>query len=258
MPLWSQAGLWGLLAGSALVVGARIGYYVNVPRRIVAIIMAFGSGVLISALSFELMEEAFDHGGMVATAIGFLSGGLIFTIANVILAAQGAKTVAMDVIFGELRDDHPSVSMANGEFVESDEFFAHQLRHASNVIIATTPDLQPPDLFTTNGLALGDISTDKDSDGILRRAILFRTYRQWHPLFKQVEADPGYGVDLSRARVEPAVDRRVQNRGGERRREREQNNRQAREYRRLRQQRQRHGKKLRRQDRDHDRSERGV
>ncbi|MEK7707338.1 MAG: adenylate/guanylate cyclase domain-containing protein [Verrucomicrobiota bacterium] len=119
------------------------------------------------------------------------------------LATQDARTVALDVIFGERREDHPSVRMANGEFIESDEFFAQQLRRASNVILAVTLDLEPPDLFTTNALAVGDISTDKDPDGILRRAKLFRTSRRWHPVFKQVEADPGYGIDLGRARCAP-------------------------------------------------------
>ncbi|MCX8089962.1 MAG: adenylate/guanylate cyclase domain-containing protein [Verrucomicrobiae bacterium] len=119
------------------------------------------------------------------------------------LATQGAEVVAMDVLFGELREDHPSVHLADGQFIESDEYFAHQLRRAGNVILATTPELEPPPLFATNAAALGDISTDKDPDGSLRRARLFRTYRRWHPLFKQVEADPGYGIDLRQARCEP-------------------------------------------------------
>jgi class 3 adenylate cyclase/CHASE2 domain-containing sensor protein len=119
------------------------------------------------------------------------------------LATQGAESVALDVIFGGLRDDHPSVHMAGGKFMESDDYFAHQLRRARNVILAVTPDLEPPELFTTNALTVGDISTDKDPDGKLRRARLFRIYRHWHPLFRQVEANPGYGVDLRRARVEP-------------------------------------------------------
>lgn len=91
IPLWLQAGLWGLLSGSALVIGAGIGYFLNVPQRIVASIMAFGSGVLISALSFELMEEAYQHGGFAATALGFVIGAGIFTAANWYLSKQGAK-----------------------------------------------------------------------------------------------------------------------------------------------------------------------
>jgi ZIP family zinc transporter len=52
--------------------------------------MAFGSGVLISALSFEL-EEAYKAGGFVATSIGFLIGAAIYTVANVSLSQRGAK-----------------------------------------------------------------------------------------------------------------------------------------------------------------------
>lgn len=86
-----EATLWGFVSGGALVVGAAIGYFAQVPGRIVASVMAFGSGVLISALSFELMEEAFKQAGLTATATGFLLGALIYAAANRILATRGAK-----------------------------------------------------------------------------------------------------------------------------------------------------------------------
>lgn len=91
MPVWLQAGLWGLLAGGALVIGAGIGYFARVPQRLIAAIMAFGSGVLISALSFELMDEAYQRGGFGATAIGFITGAVVYTAANWLLARKGAK-----------------------------------------------------------------------------------------------------------------------------------------------------------------------
>jgi ZIP family zinc transporter len=75
MPLSLQAGFWGLLAGSALVLGAAIAWFVPVPRRVIAAVMAFGSGV-ISALSFELMDEAFRRGGFDPTSIGFSAARL--------------------------------------------------------------------------------------------------------------------------------------------------------------------------------------
>jgi adenylate cyclase len=95
------------------------------------------------------------------------------------LSAQGAKTVAFDVLFGELRTDHPLVTMANGNFIESDDFFALQMRHAGNVLLAVVPDVVPPDLFLTNALAPGDISTEKDSDGVLRRVRAFDDQGVW-------------------------------------------------------------------------------
>jgi class 3 adenylate cyclase/CHASE2 domain-containing sensor protein len=119
------------------------------------------------------------------------------------LSEQDAKTVAFDVLFGELRPDHPLVQMAGGGFIHSDDLFALQMHRAGNTIIAVTQDIAPPDLFATNALALGDISTEKDSDGILRRVKAFRVYRHWHPLFKKIEADPELGVDLRNARFAP-------------------------------------------------------
>ena len=90
MPRVLQAGLWGLVAGSALLIGAAVGYLAGLPQRLIAAIMAFGGGVLISALSFELMDEAYSQGGFPATAIGFLGGAVVYSAANLYLARRGA------------------------------------------------------------------------------------------------------------------------------------------------------------------------
>jgi ZIP family zinc transporter len=90
-PLWLQAGLWGLLAGGALLIGALVAWYVKVPVRVIASVMAFGSGVLISALSFDLMDEAYKRGGIDSAALGFIGGAALFTGINYILSLKGAK-----------------------------------------------------------------------------------------------------------------------------------------------------------------------
>ncbi len=120
------------------------------------------------------------------------------------LNLQGAQAVGFDVIFGELRPDHPPVQMADGSLMESDDYFALQLRTAGNVILADAKQISPPDLFVTNAFALGDISTDnnKDSDGVLRRARAFHIRTNWHSLFKRIEATREYGVNLANARIE--------------------------------------------------------
>ncbi len=89
-PIFSAA-FWGFFSGGALILGAAVGFYLSVPNRVAAAIMAFGSGVLISALSFELMEEAFQIAGLGATATGFLLGAIAYAGANRLLASQGAK-----------------------------------------------------------------------------------------------------------------------------------------------------------------------
>lgn len=91
MPQWLAAGGAGLLAGSALLLGSLIAWFVDVPRRIVAVVMSFGAGVLISALSFELVLEAVDQGGVLATVLGFAVGAVAFVGFNVLLARAGAR-----------------------------------------------------------------------------------------------------------------------------------------------------------------------
>ena len=91
MPTWAEAGLWGLLGGGALVIGALIAWFVRVPAAVVAGVMAFGSGVLISAVAFDLMAEAARTGGLGATALGFLGGAVVYLAANAALARRGAQ-----------------------------------------------------------------------------------------------------------------------------------------------------------------------
>ncbi|MCD1145259.1 ZIP family zinc transporter [Kocuria sp. LUK] len=91
MPEWLLAGAAGLLAGAALLVGSAVAWFVAVPARVVAVVMAFGAGVLISALAFELVQEAVERGGLAATAGGFLAGAVAYVGLNVLLARHGAQ-----------------------------------------------------------------------------------------------------------------------------------------------------------------------
>lgn len=85
------AGFWGLVGGSALVLGAALGWFVRLPQRLIAGVMAVGAGVLISAVAFDLMDEAVARGGFAATAAGFTGGALAYTVANVFLSRRGAR-----------------------------------------------------------------------------------------------------------------------------------------------------------------------
>ena len=85
------AGLWGFVGGSALLIGAAIAYLVHLPQRLIAAIMAVGSGVLISAVAFDLMDDAYARGGFDATALGFFGGALVYTAANILVSRAGAK-----------------------------------------------------------------------------------------------------------------------------------------------------------------------
>jgi ZIP family zinc transporter len=91
MQTWIVAGCWGWLAGSALLIGAAMGWFFALPVRLTASVMAFGSGVLISALSFDLMDEAQRRGGLLWTGVGFVLGALTFTGLNWLVSRRGAK-----------------------------------------------------------------------------------------------------------------------------------------------------------------------
>jgi ZIP family zinc transporter len=86
-----EAAFWGLVAGSALLVGAAVGTFATVPRRVIASVMALGSGVLVSVLAFDLMDEAYRKGGFDSTALGFLAGAVVYTGATVAIARRGGR-----------------------------------------------------------------------------------------------------------------------------------------------------------------------
>ena len=61
--MWG-ALLYGVVASSALVIGAFIGARFKLPKRLLAIMLSFAAGALITALAFELFEDAYERGSM--------------------------------------------------------------------------------------------------------------------------------------------------------------------------------------------------
>lgn len=112
MPIWLQAGFWGLAAGGALVLGALVAWVVRVPQRVAASVMAFGAGVLISALAFDLVDEAERSGGLPATVLGFLAGAVVYVVANVALARRGARHRKRSGTQQPSEDDQPGSGTA--------------------------------------------------------------------------------------------------------------------------------------------------
>jgi zinc transporter, ZIP family len=84
-----EATAWGLLGGSSLLLGAVLGLWVRLPRRLIGLVMGFGAGALISAVAFELTEEAFDLGGADSVALGLGAGAVTFFAADVFVERRG-------------------------------------------------------------------------------------------------------------------------------------------------------------------------
>ncbi len=109
-----EAAAWGFVAASALIFGAVIGIWAHVPRRIVALVMGFGAGALISSLAFDLTAEAFAQGGTGPTALGLAAGGLTFFIGDLLIERAGARNQSATpasggpaIVLGALLDGIP-------------------------------------------------------------------------------------------------------------------------------------------------------
>ena len=105
-----EAAFWGLVGGLALVLGAAIALIPAKPisERAIAFVMAFGAGVLISAVSFDLTEEALGLGGGDATALGLAAGALVYFGGDRLLNRGGTdEDNPQGIVLGALLDGIP-------------------------------------------------------------------------------------------------------------------------------------------------------
>ena len=86
-----EAALWGLAGGSSLLIGAMLGVLLPAQRAVTGLALAFGAGTLISALTFELTEEAYRLGGADAVAIGLAAGALAYFAGDHLVDRKGAE-----------------------------------------------------------------------------------------------------------------------------------------------------------------------
>jgi ZIP family zinc transporter len=82
--------LWGLVAASSLLIGSLVALRVSVGRLALGLVMAFGAGVLLSAVAFELVEEAFAQSGLLRdVAYGLFAGCAVFTLGDALIDRMG-------------------------------------------------------------------------------------------------------------------------------------------------------------------------
>jgi ZIP family zinc transporter len=88
-----EALFWGLVAGSSLVIGGLLALAVGMRQRTLGVVMAFGAGVLISAVAYELVEEAFQTSATLrSVAFGLFAGCAAFAIGDLLLDRLGADS----------------------------------------------------------------------------------------------------------------------------------------------------------------------
>ena len=75
-----EAFVFGAIASSALVLGALAGVWVRFPKRVLAAMLSFAAGALITALTFEMFEDSYEQGGIWRAALGLAVGATLFTV----------------------------------------------------------------------------------------------------------------------------------------------------------------------------------
>jgi ZIP family zinc transporter len=86
-----EAAAWGLVAGAALLIGAGIGLRFALPQWVIALVMAFGVGALISAVAYDLTAEAYARGGTDAVIVGLTLGALVFFAGDLAIDRHGGR-----------------------------------------------------------------------------------------------------------------------------------------------------------------------
>jgi ZIP family zinc transporter len=89
-PAVFESFAWGFLAAATLIAGGAYALRWPVPERALGMVMAFGSGVLISAVAFELVQEAFDTShGQGTVALGLFAGSAVFFTGDTLIDRMG-------------------------------------------------------------------------------------------------------------------------------------------------------------------------
>ena len=82
---------WGALAASSLVIGALLGMARDWPPRLIGLVLAFGAGALISAVSFDLAEEAARLGDSGVAAAGLAAGAITYFALDRVVGRRSAS-----------------------------------------------------------------------------------------------------------------------------------------------------------------------
>src|SRR6476661_5512265 len=110
---------WGTLAASSLVIGAALALWLRISLRVIGLVMGFGGGVLISAVSFDLIEEASQTSSSgAAVAAGIFAGCAVFFGGDVLIdrlgggdrkdaAGQQQSGSALAIVLGTVLDGIP-------------------------------------------------------------------------------------------------------------------------------------------------------
>ena len=152
-----EALFWGSLAGSSLILGGALAIWVPLSRSVRGLIMGFGAGVLISAVAYELVDDAFEAAdGFSYVAAGLFAGAAVFFLGDLVIDRMGganrkdsegaqaaAGGVALAIVLGIVLDGIPEsavigLTLLEGEGVGVAMIVAVFLSNLPEAIAATS------------------------------------------------------------------------------------------------------------------------
>jgi len=95
---------FGLLSAATLPAGALLARFWTPGDRVVAALMAFGAGALLSALSIDLIGKSVEHGHFAPLALGCVLGGLFFVALNKLINSRGGFLRKAATTMSHLKD----------------------------------------------------------------------------------------------------------------------------------------------------------
>lgn len=151
----TSAFMWGLIAASSLIIGGLLTFWLKIGSRALGLIMAFGAGVLISAVAFEITPDAIKHAaGSGHVALGLFTGALAFFAGDLLIAKMGghgrkkigashSSELGLPIVLGIVLDGIPEsivigLSLLNGQGVGLSLLVAVFLSNLPETIAATS------------------------------------------------------------------------------------------------------------------------
>lgn len=165
-----EALLFGILGSSALVLGGALGAKWEAPTQVSGVLLAFASGTLLSALSFELFPEAVHLGGLFPAAAGLLAGGATFVLVNTWLDSRVARQAGDP-------EDVPAPDGASRELSGAEAEQSEKIRDAASgnvggavafaLLAAVTLDGVPENLALGVSLVSDEAAAEGGGEGTL-------------------------------------------------------------------------------------------
>ena len=151
----TQAVTFGLLGSSALVLGAVVGGRFQIPKRVLAAMLAFASGALITALAFEFFEDAPEQGGLWRAGLSLIVGAVVFTFLSAWLDWAAAAGTGDDTDRGSDKLDKQAAT-------EGQRAAAPSVKGAAGMALLAAVTLDGVPENVALGVSLGEGTGDEE------------------------------------------------------------------------------------------------